>query len=200
MIHIKQTVIVEGKYDKIKLASLIDAVIIETNGFSIFNDREKLELIRKLADKNGVLIITDSDAAGFKIRHYLNGALPKDKVKHAYIPDIFGKEPRKSAPSKEGKLGVEGIPAEIVMKSLERAGVLFEENKEPPRRLITKADFVEDGLSGGKDSAARRRKLLELLGLPSRLSANGLLQVINAMMTYDEYKEAVRKLDDGTKN
>lgn len=196
MIHIKQTVIVEGKYDKIKLASLIDAVIIETNGFSIFNDREKLELIRKLADKNGVLIITDSDAAGFKIRHYLNGALPKDKVKHAYIPDIFGKEPRKSAPSKEGKLGVEGIPAEAVMRSLERAGVLFEETGES-RRLITKVDFVEDGLSGGKDSSEKRRKLLELLDLPSRLSANGLLQVINAMMTYEEYKKAVEKLDDG---
>jgi len=194
MIHINETVIVEGKYDKIKLASLIDAVIIETNGFSIFNDREKLKLIRRLADKNGVLIITDSDAAGFKIRHYLGGALPRDKVKHAYIPDIFGKEPRKDAPSKEGKLGVEGIPADAVMRSLERAGVLYE-TADAPQTLITKADFYEDGLSGGKGSAARRQKLLALLDLPSRLSANGLLRVINAMMTFDEYKDAVAKLD-----
>jgi ribonuclease M5 len=194
LIHIKETVVVEGKYDKIKLSSLIDAVIIETNGFSIFNDHEKLNLIRRLADKNGVLIITDSDAAGFKIRHFLGGALPQDKVKHAYIPDIFGKEPRKNAPSKEGKLGVEGVPAEAVMQSLERAGVLYE-TANKPRRLVTKADFYEDGLSGGEGSLARRQAMLAMLELPQRLSANGLLQVINAMLTYEEYKEAVKKLD-----
>lgn len=193
MVHINETVIVEGKYDKIKLSSLIDAVIIETNGFSIFKDKEKLSLIRKLADKNGILIITDSDAAGFKIRSYLSGAIPKDKVKHAYIPDIFGKEPRKSEPSKEGKLGVEGIPAAEVIKSLERAGVICE-NGEHPGRKITKADFFEDGLSGGDGSAERRRELLKQLDLPSRLSANSLLAVINAIFTYDEYKEAIKNL------
>lgn len=193
MIHIKEAVIVEGKYDKIKLSSLIDAVIIETNGFSIFNDREKLALIRKLADKKGVLIITDSDAAGFKIRHFLGGALPPDKVKHAYIPDILGKEPRKDAPSKEGKLGVEGIPAKIVMKSLENAGVLYETAEEPKRR-ITKADLFEDGLSGGEKSSVRRRELLKKLNLPERLSSNGLLQVLNATLTFEEYKKAVKEI------
>lgn len=194
MIHINETVIVEGKYDKIKLASIIDAVIIETNGFSIFNHPEKLKLIRRLADKNGVLIITDSDAAGFKIRHYLGGALPQDKVKHAYIPDIFGKEPRKNAPSKEGKLGVEGMPVEAVTLALRRAGVLCE-TKDEPRRLVTKADLFEDGLSGGESSVKRRRQLMASLDLPQRLSSNGLLQVINAMFTYEEYKEAVSELD-----
>ncbi len=193
MIHINETVIVEGKYDKIKLASLIDAVIIETNGFSIFKDREKLELIRKLAQKNGVLIITDSDAAGFKIRHFLGGALPKDKVKHAYIPDILGKESRKAAPSKEGKLGVEGIPADEVMLSLERAGVLCEQ-AENSRRLITKVDFYDAGLSGGEGSSEKRKKLLKKLDLPERLSANGLLQVLNAMLTFDEFKKTVKEL------
>lgn len=193
MIHIKETVIVEGKYDKIKLSSLIDAVIIETNGFSIFKDREKLELIRKLADKNGVLIITDSDAAGFKIRHFIGGALPKSKVKHAYIPDIYGKEPRKNAPSKEGKLGVEGIPAKAVMKSLEDAGVLYE-TAEGPKRRITKADLFEDGLSGGEGSAAKRKALLKKLSLPERLSSNGLLQVLNATSTFEEYKRAVEEI------
>ena len=201
MIHINETVIVEGKYDKIKLSSLIDAVIIETNGFSIFNDSEKLALIRRLAEKNGVLIITDSDAAGFKIRHFLGGALPPDRVKHAYIPDVFGKESRKNAPSKEGKLGVEGIPADMVMKCLERAGVLYESEQEPKRR-ITKADLYDDGLSGGDGSASRRQALLKNLNLPERLSANGLLQVINSILTYEEYKEAAKALnrsecDDG---
>lgn len=192
MIHVNETVIVEGKYDKIKLASLIDAVIIETGGFSIFNDRERLALIRRMAERTGVLIITDSDAAGFKIRHFLGGALPKGSVKHAYIPDILGKEPRKAAPSKEGKLGVEGVPAQVVMESLARAGVLCEE--APSARRVTKTDFYEDGLSGGEGSAQRRARLLRLLGLPARLSSNGLLQVLGAMMTYDEYKRAVARL------
>jgi ribonuclease M5 len=194
LIHIHETVIVEGKYDKIKLASIIDAVIIETNGFSIFKDKEKLALIRKLCDKTGVLIITDSDAAGFKIRHFLGGALPKDKVKHAYIPDILGKESRKEAPSKEGKLGVEGIPVDAVLRCLECAGVLYEP-AEKPRRLITKVDLYELGLSGGQDSASRRQKLLKKLDLPERLSANGLLQVLNVMLTYEEFEIAANELE-----
>lgn len=196
MVHIKEIVIVEGKYDKIKLSSLIDAVIIETNGFSIFKDKEKLDLIRRFAEKNGVLIITDSDAAGFKIRHFLGGALPKDKVKHAYIPDIFGKEPRKNSPSKEGKLGVEGIPADAVMKSLERAGVLFEETSCDEKRRITKADLFEDGLTGSGNSALKRRKLLKKLDLPQRLSANALVDILNAIYSFEEYKKAVSELAD----
>lgn len=193
MIHIHEAVIVEGKYDKIKLSSLIDAIIIETDGFSIFKDREKLALIRRLARQRGVLIITDSDAAGFKIRGFLNGALPPEQVRHAYMPDIFGKEKRKAAPSKEGKLGVEGIPLAIILQSLKRAGVLAEETEKPQKR-VTKTDLFEDGFSGGPQSAERRRMLLKKLRLPQRLSANGLLEMINAMYTYEEYKQEVMKL------
>lgn len=190
MIHIREAVIVEGKYDKIKLSSLIDAVIIETDGFAIFKDTEKLALIRRLAKQRGVLIVTDSDAAGFKIRGFLNGALPTEQVKHAYMPDILGKEKRKATPSKEGKLGVEGIPPAAILQSLERAGVLAEE-AEAPRKRVTKADLFADGLSGGAQSAEKRRILLKKLRLPQRLSANGLLDVLNAMYTYEEYKQAV---------
>ncbi|ADU27604.1 toprim domain-containing protein [Ethanoligenens harbinense] len=190
MIHIREAVIVEGKYDKIKLSSLIDAVIIETDGFAIFKDAEKLALIRRLAEKRGVLILTDSDAAGFKIRGFLSGALPTGQVRHAYMPDIFGKEKRKTAPSKEGKLGVEGIPPDVIVQSLARAGVLAEQT-EAPRRRVTKADLFADGLSGGEQSAEKRRALLRKLQLPERLSANGLLDMLNAMYSYEEYKRAV---------
>ncbi|HCC00903.1 MAG TPA: DUF4093 domain-containing protein [Ruminococcaceae bacterium] len=193
MIHIKEAIIVEGKYDKIKLASLLDAVIIETNGFSIFKDKQKLALIRRLAAKRGVLVITDSDAAGFKIRGFLNGALPKEQVRHAYMPDIFGKEKRKAIPSKEGKLGVEGIPPAVIMESLARAGVLAEETEKPTRK-ITKSDLFADGFSGGANSAQNRRALLSRLDLPTRLSSNGLLEMLNAMYTYEEYRQTVDKL------
>ncbi len=190
MIHIREAVVVEGKYDKIKLASLLDAVIIVTNGFAIFKDKEKLALIRRLAETRGVLIITDSDAAGFKIRGFLNGALPSGTVKHAYIPDIFGKEKRKTAPSKEGKLGVEGIPPAVILNSLQRAGVLAGQAERPARR-VTKADLFAAGLSGGKESAEKRRALLRKLRLPERLSANGLLEMLNVLYTYEEYQRAV---------
>lgn len=197
LIHINETVIVEGKYDKIKLMSVIDAVIIKTDGFSIFKDKEKLALIRSLAEKTGILIMTDSDAAGFKIRHFLEGALPKGTVKHAYIPDIPGKESRKSTPSKEGKLGVEGIPVKALMESLERAGVFYEQLQNGAgKRLVTKADLFEDGFSGGRDSSVKRRTLLKQLNLPQRLSANGLLDVINTMYSYEEYKNAIRQMPE----
>lgn len=192
MIHIREAVVVEGKYDKIKLSSLIDAVIVETDGFAIFKDAEKLALIRRLAEKRGVLILTDSDAAGFKIRGFLSGALPVGQVRHAYMPDIFGKEKRKTTPSKEGKLGVEGIPPDIIIQSLARAGVLAEQT-ETPRRRVTKADLFADGLSGGRQSAEKRRALLRRLRLPERLSANGLLDMLNAMYSYEEYKRAVEE-------
>ncbi|MDR3644175.1 MAG: DUF4093 domain-containing protein [Clostridia bacterium] len=193
MIRIREAVIVEGKYDKIKLSSIIDAVIIETNGFAIFRDAERMELIRRLANKSGVLIITDSDSAGFKIRHFIGGSLPKGCVKHAYMPDIYGKEHRKAQPSKEGKLGVEGIPREAIVRSLENAGVLCEEVREPARR-ITKTDFFEDGLAGGEGSAEKRRRLLERLGLPQRLSANALIDVLNVIEGYEGYKALTGEL------
>jgi ribonuclease M5 len=195
LIHLNEAVVVEGKYDKIKLSSVIDAVIIETGGFSIFKNREQLELIRKLARLKGVIIMTDSDGAGFKIRSFLSGALPKDRVRHVYIPDIFGKERRKAESSKEGKLGVEGIPREVIIKSLEKAGVLFNEADEPARR-ITKLDLYEDGLVGGKNSLPLRRMLLLRLGLPARLSSNMLVDVLNAMMNFDEYKQDLKGIID----
>lgn len=194
MIHLNEAVIVEGKYDKIKLSSILDAVIIETGGFSIFSDKERLEMIRKLAMTKGIIIMTDSDSAGFKIRSYLRGSLPKDRVKHVYIPDILGKEPRKAALSKEGKLGVEGISTQIIIDCLQRAGVFFDETNHSADR-ITKLDLYEDGLTGGPNSAAIRRKLLEQLGLPKRLSSNMLVDVLNAMMSYEEYKQAVGELE-----
>jgi ribonuclease M5 len=193
LIKINEVVIVEGKYDKIKLSSIIDAVIIETNGFSIYKDKEQLELIRRLAAAKGILIITDSDAAGFKIRNFLSGAIPKGQVKHAYIPDIFGKEKRKTQVSKEGKLGVEGVPKSTILKSLENAGVLCAEISEPSKK-ITKTDLFEDGLTGGERSSQRRQKLLKSLNLPMRLSTNSMLEVLNAMMDFEEYKRVLREI------
>lgn len=152
MIKINQAVVVEGRYDKIKLSSILDTVIIETNGFGIFKDKEKQALIRLLAEKRGIIVLTDSDGAGFKIRSFISGIVPPDRVTHVYTPDIFGKERRKERPSKEGKLGVEGIETRILLEALKKSGVTVEEGEkeEAPKRLITSADFYEDGLSGGK--------------------------------------------------
>lgn len=191
MIKIKQAVIVEGKYDKIKLSSIIDAVIIETDGFKIFKDKEKQKLIRKLADTCGILIITDSDSAGFKIRSFLCGTIPNENIYHAYIPDILGKEKRKTAPSKEGKLGVEGVPATFIIDALKQAGVLFEQTEQKSKK-ITKNDFYEDGITGKKNSRLLKALLLKHLDLPTRLSTNSLLKIINLFATYDEYKEAIK--------
>ena len=193
MIKTDRIVIVEGKYDKIRLSSVIDGVIIETDGFGVFNDKEKQALIRKLAVTKGLLIMTDSDAAGFKIRSFIAGIVPPETVMHAYIPDVTGKEKRKASPSKEGKLGVEGISQIMLVTALRKAGVFCEETDEPAKK-VTKTDFYEDGLTGGSSSAQLRRALLKRLNLPSRLSANSLLQIINAYMSYDEYKKAVKEL------
>lgn len=192
MIKIKQAVIVEGRYDKIKLSSLVDALIIETDGFGIFKDKEKRRLIRRLADERGILIMTDSDSAGFKIRNYLGGSLPEDKVFHAYIPDIFGKEKRKDSPSKEGKLGVEGVPSEVIYTALKKAGIDFEtEEKTGERRLITNVDLFEYGLSGTNDCQKRKEALLKYLALPVRLSTKSLVRVLNTFMTYEDFIAAV---------
>ena len=194
MIKIDRAVIVEGRYDKIKLSSILDAVIIETEGFGIFNNKEKQKLIRKLADTKGILILTDSDSAGFKIRSFIKGIVPAEKIKHAYIPDIFGKEKRKIEPSKEGKLGVEGIKKELIIEALQKAGVFCEETEEQNKREITKLDLYEDGLSGRTDSDALRKKLLLHLDLPERLTSNALVQILNTFLTYDEYKKAVEEI------
>ena len=194
MIKIDRAVIVEGRYDKIKLSSILDAVIIETEGFGIFNNKEKQRLIRKLADTKGILILTDSDSAGFKIRSFIKGIVPAEKIKHAYIPDIFGKEKRKTEPSKEGKLGVEGVKKELIIDALEKAGVFCEENEEETKREITKLDLYEDGLSGREDSEALRKKLLHHLDLPERLTSNALVQILNTFLTFEEYKKAVEEI------
>lgn len=194
MIKIKEAVIVEGKYDKIKLSSIIDGLIIETGGFRIFKDKEQMELIRRLADTRGILILTDSDSAGFLIRHYLSGSIPAEKIKHAYIPDILGKEKRKEQASKEGKLGVEGVPVQSILEALQRAGVTCDSGEEPAGRQITKTDLYLAGLSGGPDSAQKRRVLLKELNLPEHLAANSLVGVLNSMISYEDFQNLLDRL------
>lgn len=185
MLQVNQAIIVEGKYDKIKLSSLVKAVIIPTHGFRIFKDAEMLELIRHYARTTGIIILTDSDRAGFRIRGYLKGAIPDGKIRNIYIPDVFGKEKRKEKPSAEGKLGVEGIDAEVLREAFRKAGVLTEQM--PEGEPITKADLYFAGLSGGADSAQARRALQQKLGLPSMLSATALLEILNSMMTREDF-------------
>lgn len=189
MIKVKEAIVVEGRYDKIKLSSLVDGVIIETNGFGIFNDAEKIEYLRRLADERGLLVLTDSDGAGFVIRGKISSCIPKAQVKHAYIPDILGKERRKAAPSKEGKLGVEGMELEVLKSVLIRAGATLEDSEaeEKSTEKITKADLFELGLSGGSGSEERRKALQKYLKLPERLSSNGLLQALNALYSREEF-------------
>lgn len=196
MIKVSQAVIVEGKYDKIKLSNIIDGLIIETGGFSIFKDKEKQKLIRRLAAEKGILILTDSDSAGFKIRSFLGGSIPQEQIINAYIPDIFGKERRKTEPSKEGKLGVEGVETKIILDALEKAGVLCEERDGSGRRLITNVDLYENGFSGSPGCQSRKEELLKSLELPVRLSTSSLVKVLNAFMTYDDFINAVEKLKE----
>lgn len=195
MIKLREAIITEGKYDKIKLSGLFDTVILTTDGFGIFKDKEKQRLVRRLARERGILVLTDSDSAGFVIRSFLSGIVEPQYVTHVYIPDIFGKEKRKDAPSKEGKLGVEGVRTEVILEALRKAGVAAESAPQTEsRREVTKTDFMEDGLSGGQNSADRRRALLRQLDLPEHTSANAMLKIINTFMTYEDYKAAVEKL------
>ncbi len=193
MIKISQAVIVEGKYDKIKLSGIIDAPIIQTDGFGIFKDKELQRLIRMLAEKRGILVLTDSDSAGFKIRSFIGSTVDKKYIKHAYIPDIFGKEKRKTEPSKEGKLGVEGVSEEVIMQALANAGVLFE-NSQSPERPITKLDLYEFGFTGGENSSEKRAALLRYYALPSRLTANALVTVLNCITTYERFIEDIKEI------
>ncbi|MBO5332789.1 MAG: DUF4093 domain-containing protein [Clostridia bacterium] len=193
MIKIKEAVIVEGKYDKIKLSGILDAVIIETDGFGIFKDKEKQKLIRFLAEKRGIIIMTDSDSAGFKIRSFIQNITKSESIKNVFMPDIYGKEKRKTEASKEGKLGVEGIKKEIILDALEKAGVFCDETQQTERKEITHTDFFEDNVSGGENSSLIRKALAKELDLPERISSSSLLKLINSYMTYDEYKKAVQK-------
>ncbi len=197
MIKLKQAVVVEGKYDKITLSSIIDAVIIVTNGFGIFKDKEKLELIKFYAKSTGIIIMTDSDRAGFVIRNHIKGAVKNGKIQNVYIPDIMGKEKRKIKPSAEGKLGVEGMNREIIVKALEKAGITADETEKNKDKLITKTDLYMLGLSGGQDSSNLRRKLLEHLSLPSLLSANSMLEVLNTMMDIEKLNSLMDELAKG---
>ncbi len=198
MIKINEAIIVEGKYDKIKLASIFDAVIITTNGYGIFKDKEKLSLIRYYAEKTGVIILTDSDSSGFRIRGYLKGAVHNGKIKHVYMPDIFGKEKRKEKASAEGKLGVEGIKPEIILEAFRKAGISASENTKALD--ITNYAFYELGLSGRTNSKNLRNKLQKMLGLPSLMSSSSLMEVLNTMMNREElevYVNRIRENDNG---
>lgn len=190
MIPVKEVIVVEGRYDKNTLSQVFDAVIIETSGFGVFNDKEKLALLRRLAETRGLVVLTDSDGAGFVIRNFIKGAVDPALVKQAYIPDIPGRERRKSAPSKEGKLGVEGMSPEVLVEALRRAGATLGGEAATHRSGgITKATLYELGLSGGSGSAQRRRALLKKLDLPEKLGANALLDVLNALYTKRELRE-----------
>ncbi len=182
MLKIDEVIVVEGRYDKNTLSQVVDALILETGGFSIFNDRQKQKLLRTLADERGLVVLTDSDGAGFMIRNFIRGCVDPARVKHAYIPDVYGKERRKSAPSKEGKLGVEGMSPEVLLEALSRAGVEVNTGLEM-RDAITKADLYARGLSGKEGSAQKRKQLLERLDLPEKLTADGLLDILNALMS-----------------
>ena len=188
MIKLKQAVVVEGRYDKNTLSQLIDAPIFETGGFGIMKNRALLDFLRSVAEKRGLIILTDSDGAGFVIRNYLKGALPKDRVLHAYIPDICGKERRKDHPGKEGKLGVEGMRPEVLLQALKNAGAEAEKTNVPGRP-ITKTDLFLAGLSGGKESAKKRKMLQTELHLPEHLGSNAFLDAVNLMMSREEFLE-----------
>ena len=190
MIRIREAIIVEGRYDKNTLAQVVDAPILETSGFGIFHDSQRLALLRRLAETRGIIVLTDSDGAGFVIRNYLRGAIDPAQVKHAYIPDVAGKERRKRTASKEGKLGVEGMRPEVLLEALRRAGATIEgEETMAAGARITKADLHAAGLTGGADSKAARRRLLAQLDLPEHLSTNALLEVLNALMTREEFQK-----------
>lgn len=193
MHSVREVIVVEGRYDKNALSQVVDAVIIETGGFGVFNDKEKQKLLRTLAQARGLIVLTDSDGAGFVIRNHIKAWVDPKLVKHAYIPDIYGKERRKKAPSKEGKLGVEGMRPQILLDALIRAGATMdgEENALKEAR-ISKADLYKAGLSGGPDSSRRRAELIKRLDLPEKLTADALLDVLNAVMSREEFQALQR--------
>lgn len=191
MIKIDKVIIVEGRYDKIKLSSMIDGIIIETEGFGIFKDKVKQKLIRKLAETKGIAILTDSDSAGFVIRNFITSIVPKEYITNVYIPDIYGKEKRKDSPSKEGKLGVEGVSAEILKEAFKKAGIGVSQSETNERKKITLNDFFDDGLTGDTQSKRKRTDLLKKLDLPERMSTKSMLDILNTFITYDEYKKLV---------
>ena len=187
MVKIKEAIVVEGRYDKNTLSQILDAPILETAGFGIFKNKEQMALLRKVAEVRGLIVFTDADGAGFVIRNHIKSAIPNQYLKHAYTPDFLGKERRKTAPGKEGKLGVEGMKPEIILDALRRAGATFEgEAPESVRIPLTKLDMVYLGLSGGPESKAKRLALQKILGFPEHMSANALLEALNLLYSKDE--------------
>lgn len=196
MIKLDRPIIVEGKYDIVKLSNIIDGIIIKTDGFGIFKDKEKQALLRRLADEKGIIVLTDSDSAGFLIRNFIKSTVPPEKITHVYIPDIYGKEKRKTEASKEGKLGVEGIKEEVIVDAFRKAGVSFDsKNEQTQRRLITNIDFYEWGLSGKDNSKEKRKALLKAFALPERMSSSSMIKVLNCFVTYEEFTEKVKELN-----
>ena len=195
MVKIKEAIVVEGRYDKNTLSQILDASILETSGFGIFKDKQQMSLLRRVAETRGLIVFTDSDGAGFVIRNHIKSAIPGKYLKHAYVPDIYGKEKRKAAPGKEGKLGVEGMTRDVILESLRRAGATIEGEETIPVRQITKQDLMELGLSGGADASAKRLKLLKKLNLPERMSPNAMLQALNLLYTLEELTTIVEAME-----
>ena len=195
MVKIKEAIVVEGRYDKNTLSQILDATILETHGFGIFKDKQQMALLRRIAQTRGLIVFTDSDGAGFVIRNHIKSAIPAQYLKHAYIPDIYGKERRKAAPGKEGKLGVEGMKRDVILEALRRAGATMEGEPVLPTRQITKQDLMALGLSGGPDSSRKRLALLKKLGLPEHMSANAMLQALNLLYTLEELTTVMNTLE-----
>ena len=191
MIKIREAIVVEGRYDKNTLSQIVDAPILETSGFGIFKDKKQMALLRQVAEKRGLIVFTDPDGAGFVIRNHIKSAIPARFLKHAYIPDVMGKESRKRAPGKEGKLGVEGMRPEVIIDALRKAGATVEGENCPASRGITKQDLVELGLSGGTNSAEKRLVLLKKLDLPEHMSANAMLQALNLLYDLEELAKLI---------
>ena len=197
MIKIREAIVVEGRYDKDTLSQIVDAPILETSGFGIMKDRAQLNLLRKVAESRGLIVFTDSDGAGFVIRNFLKGAIPANQLKHAYIPDVYGKERRKSVPGKEGKLGVEGMNPQVIIEALRNAGATVEgECVSRSTGNITKQDLVELGLSGGPDSSEKRKNLLKKLQLPEHMSSNAMLQALNLLLDLETLQQIVGENND----
>ena len=193
MIKIREAIVVEGRYDKNTLSQIVDAPILETSGFGVFKNKQQLAFLRRVAHERGLIVFTDSDGAGFVIRNHLKSAIEPQYLKHAYIPDIYGKERRKSAPGKEGKLGVEGMTPEVIVDALRKAGATIEGEDAPVTQQITKQDLMELGLSGGKDSSQKRLALLKKLDLPEQMSANAMLQALNLLYDLEELKHMLQE-------
>ncbi|MDD4510150.1 MAG: DUF4093 domain-containing protein [Oscillospiraceae bacterium] len=190
MQQIKEVIVVEGKYDKNTLSQVVQATIIETSGFGIFSQKEQIKFLRRLAEERGLIILTDSDGAGFLIRNFLKGAIPKHQMKQAYIPDLYGKEKRKPRAGKEGKLGVEGMSADILLDALRRAGATFlDRTSEPVRHSWKKSDLYEMGLLGKPESGIRRKQVLRRLELPEHLGTNALLDIFCIFYTHEEINQ-----------